>query len=191
MTLLSPPQTSNFLVHGTFTKHNRNRKQLWLESQTTCWRQLMLVRLSLSSFLACLQHLILSIMRYFWTCYTTLSDSAHATLNRFKADICAWQVCQGWTHSFHSLHALLWPSHQPHFIVTLMTHNCTQRLRHTHQHRDYSLCPTPSLSDAEKLVHNFVSSRLDYCNALRLWIPSKSILKLQRQNSAARVVMRV
>ncbi|CAM4659361.1 unnamed protein product [Leuciscus chuanchicus] len=35
------------------------------------------------------------------------------------------------------------------------------------------LCPSLSLSDAEKLVHAFVSSRLDYCNALLIGIQSK------------------
>ncbi|KAL3042214.1 hypothetical protein OYC64_020208 [Pagothenia borchgrevinki] len=54
------------------------------------------------------------------------------------------------------------------------------------------LHPTLTLSDAEKLVHAFVSSRLDYCNALLIGIPNKSIQKLQYiQNSAARILMRV
>ncbi|XP_028306693.1 uncharacterized protein LOC114465708 [Gouania willdenowi] len=44
----------------------------------------------------------------------------------------------------------------------------------------------------EKLVHAFVSSRLDYCNALIIGIPGRSLQKLQYvQNSAARVLMRV
>ena len=51
---------------------------------------------------------------------------------------------------------------------------------------------TLSLPDAEKLVHAFVSSRLDYCNALLIGIPTKSIQRLQCiQNSAARILMRV
>ncbi|KAL3055052.1 hypothetical protein OYC64_017878 [Pagothenia borchgrevinki] len=55
-----------------------------------------------------------------------------------------------------------------------------------------NLRPTLTLSDAEKLVHAFVSSRLDYCNALLIGIPNKSIQKLQYiQNSAARILMRV
>jgi len=44
--------------------------------------------------------------------------------------------------------------------------------------------------DAEKLVHAFVSSRLDYCNALLIGIPSKNIKQLQYiQNCGARILM--
>ncbi len=54
------------------------------------------------------------------------------------------------------------------------------------------LRPTLNLADAEKLVHVFVYSRLDYCNALLIGLPSKSSQKLQFiQNSAARILMRV
>ncbi|KAG1925807.1 hypothetical protein F2P79_025291 [Pimephales promelas] len=54
------------------------------------------------------------------------------------------------------------------------------------------LRPSLSLSAAEKLVHAFVSSRLDYCNALLIGIPGRSLQKLQYvQNSAARVLMGV
>ena len=46
------------------------------------------------------------------------------------------------------------------------------------------LRPILSLSDSEKLVHAFISSRLDYCNALLIGIPSKSLQRLQYvQNS--------
>ena len=45
---------------------------------------------------------------------------------------------------------------------------------------------------AKKLVHAFVSSRLDYCNALLIGISSRCLQKLQYiQNSAARILMRV
>ena len=54
------------------------------------------------------------------------------------------------------------------------------------------LRPLLTLSDAEKLVHAFISSRLDYCNGLFIGIPGKNTEKLQYiQNSAARVLMRV
>lgn len=54
------------------------------------------------------------------------------------------------------------------------------------------LRPTLATPDAEKLVHAFISSRLDYCNRLFFGIPGKSIHKLQHiQNSAARVLIRV
>ena len=54
------------------------------------------------------------------------------------------------------------------------------------------LRPSLSLPAAEKLVHAFVSSRLDYCNALLIGISGRSLQKLQYvQNSAARVLMRV
>ncbi len=48
-----------------------------------------------------------------------------------------------------------------------------------------------SVSDAEKLVHAFMTSRLDYCNALLGGCPGSSINKLQIvQNAAARVLTR-
>ncbi len=47
------------------------------------------------------------------------------------------------------------------------------------------------ISDAEKLVHAFMTSRLDYCNALLGGCPASSINKLQIvQNAAARVLTR-
>ncbi len=47
------------------------------------------------------------------------------------------------------------------------------------------------VSDAEKLVHAFMTSRLDYCNALLGGCPASSINKLQIvQNAAARVLTR-
>ncbi len=48
-----------------------------------------------------------------------------------------------------------------------------------------------SVSDAEKLVHAFMTSRLDYCNALLGGCPASSINKLHIvQNAAARVLTR-
>ncbi len=48
-----------------------------------------------------------------------------------------------------------------------------------------------SFSDVEKLVHAFMTSRLDYCNALLGGCPASSINKLQMvQNAAATVLTR-
>ncbi len=46
-----------------------------------------------------------------------------------------------------------------------------------------------SPKDAESLVHAFITSHLDYCNALFSGLPARSISRLQYiQNSAARVL---
>ncbi len=51
----------------------------------------------------------------------------------------------------------------------------------------------PSLTDsvAETLIHSFITSRLDYCNAVLYGVPNKTLDRLQHvQNSAARVLTR-
>ena len=46
-------------------------------------------------------------------------------------------------------------------------------------------------SDLEKLIHAFISSKLDYCNGLLTGPPMKSIRQLQLiQNAAARVLLK-
>ncbi|KAI5626040.1 hypothetical protein C0J50_14406, partial [Silurus asotus] len=53
----------------------------------------------------------------------------------------------------------------------------------------YAIGKMLSTSDAEKLVHAFMTSRIDYCNALLGGCPASLINKLQFvQNAAARVL---
>ena len=48
-----------------------------------------------------------------------------------------------------------------------------------------------SQSSTERLVHAFISSKLDYCNSLLYGLPSTEVQKLQRiQNIAARLVVK-
>ena len=48
--------------------------------------------------------------------------------------------------------------------------------------------PFMNQNDAEKLIHAFISSRIDYCNTLFTGLPKKTIARLQLiQNSAARL----
>ena len=79
----------------------------------------------------------------------------------------------------------------PHLTFnTHINHLC--RTAFYHLKNISKLRPLLTLPDAEKLVHAFISSRLDYCNGLFFGIPGKSIQKLQYiQNSAARVLKRV
>ncbi len=48
-----------------------------------------------------------------------------------------------------------------------------------------------SFNDAKKLIHAFIFSLIDYCNAVYTGLPKGSIVKLQLiQNAAARVLMK-
>ena len=65
----------------------------------------------------------------------------------------------------------------------------TSRTAFFHLHNITKIRLILSKTDAEKLIHTFVTSRLDYCNSLLLGCPNKSIKTLQLiQNAAARVL---
>ena len=58
-------------------------------------------------------------------------------------------------------------------------------------HRLSKIRPLLNQSATEKLVHAFVTSRLDYCNSILYGCPESQLKKLQSiQNSAARLVTR-
>ncbi|KAI2646354.1 putative RNA-directed DNA polymerase from transposon BS [Labeo rohita] len=58
-----------------------------------------------------------------------------------------------------------------------------------HLRRIAQLRPFISTKDAETVIHAFVSSRIDFCNALFIGLPASSISRLQYiQNSAARIL---
>ncbi len=56
--------------------------------------------------------------------------------------------------------------------------------------RIVQLRPFISVKDAETLIHAFVSSRLDYCNALFTGLPVISIAKLQYIQNSTRILTR-
>ena len=67
--------------------------------------------------------------------------------------------------------------------------NSITKLAFFHLRRIAQLRPFNSISDAETVIHAFVTSRLDYCNALFIGLSASSISKLQYfQNSAARLL---
>ncbi len=70
--------------------------------------------------------------------------------------------------------------------ISIVTKTAYYHLRNISTVRDI-LSP----SDSEKLVHAFVTSRLDYCNSVFAGLPKSSIKHLQRvQNAAARMLTR-
>lgn len=70
--------------------------------------------------------------------------------------------------------------------IKYLCKTCFFHLRNTAK-----LHPTLSFPDAEKLVHAFISSRLDYYNTLLIGILRESLQRLLYiQNSSARILMR-
>uniref|UniRef100_A0A3B1IP97 Reverse transcriptase domain-containing protein n=1 Tax=Astyanax mexicanus TaxID=7994 RepID=A0A3B1IP97_ASTMX len=70
--------------------------------------------------------------------------------------------------------------------VKAVTKSAFYHLKNINKIRDFL-----SKADLEKLIHAFISSRIDYCNGLLTGLPKKTIKQLQLiQNSAARVLTR-
>ncbi len=95
-------------------------------------------------------------------------SSRHPSLD---PDICNFQCYLFLAKIFHSQHQLqIWVLKWTH--LTFETH--VKQLCKTslfHLRNIARLRPMLSIADAEKLVHAFVSSRLDYCNALLIRYP--------------------
>ena len=63
--------------------------------------------------------------------------------------------------------------------------------RTTHEELIGQIADYLDRSSLLKLVHSYISSRLNYCNALFLELPDRELNRLQRiQNSAPRLVSR-
>ena len=70
--------------------------------------------------------------------------------------------------------------------IKAITKSSYYHLKHISKYKNFM-----SQDDLEKLIHAFVSSRLDYCNGLLTGLPKKTIRQLQLiQNAAARILMR-
>ena len=68
--------------------------------------------------------------------------------------------------------------------VTKVVQSCFYQLRNISKIKSFL-----SFTDLEKVIHAFISSRIDYCNALYSGLPKKVISRLQLvQNSAARLL---
>ena len=71
-----------------------------------------------------------------------------------------------------------------HFNITKTCRSAFFHLRNIRRVRKYL-----SIESVEKLIHAFITSRLDYCNSLLYGLPYCALTKLQRvQNAAARVL---
>ncbi len=71
--------------------------------------------------------------------------------------------------------------------INQVTKTCFYHLRNIARIR-----PILSFNDAKKLIHAFIFSRLNYCNAVYTGLPKGSIVKLQLiQNAEARVLMKL
>lgn len=106
-------------------------------------------------------------------------------------------VCNGRNFSLHLDNSVISPSSQVRNLgvlfdpyLTLDAHiKSISKSAFFHLRNIARIRPFHSLPDAERLVHAFVTSTVDYCNALYIGLPAKSIKHLQYiQNSAARVL---
>jgi hypothetical protein len=64
-------------------------------------------------------------------------------------------------------------------------------IKHISRTAFFHLCNVAKIRNAEKFIYAFVTSRLDYCNALLYGYPDKALNKLQLVlNTPARILIR-
>ena len=122
--------------------------------------------------------------------YSIMSSSCSCFHRQYKfysrGRKCFWLSCDQQS----AAESLLNISHSK-YCYFECSHTHTHTHTHTHLRNISKIRHVLSQKDAKKLVHAFVTSRLDYCNSLLSGSSSKSLETLQLvQNSAARVLTR-
>ena len=99
-------------------------------------------------------------------------------------DLMAGAVKVSPSHTFRNLGAMFHDSLKMSSQANAITKKC-----HFHLHNIRAIRKSLTKTATEQLIHAFVTSTLDNCNALLCGVPSCLVDQLQRlQNSAARVV---
>ncbi len=120
--------------------------------------------------------------------------AARTSAGTFSRDFKGTLICV-WTGLSRFWLAVGWIGWQVGSLHTAAPQSFDSHIKQTSRIAFFYLCnvakirPILSQKDAEKLVHAFVTSRLDYCNSLLSGCTKKSLKTLQLiQNAAARVL---